>query len=63
MDKIVHYEVTKGYGKAIVGLRFSAVMKSSRGADSSIAEGLAKALNIKESEASTIRCNIKYKEI
>jgi hypothetical protein len=62
-DKILHYEVTKGYGKAKEGLRFDVVRKGSEGPDESVNKGLMEALGVTHSEASTIRCNIKYEEI
>jgi hypothetical protein len=62
-DKILHYEVKKGYGKVKEGLRFDVVHKSSRHIDASIAEGLAEAAGISLNEANTARCNIKYEEI
>ena len=63
--RIVHYEVTKGHGKAKEGLRFDVNTKgsASRPLDSEIEEGLAEAAGISKSEAVTARCNIKYEEI
>ena len=62
-DKILHYEVTRGYGKVKEGLRFDVVHKSSQGIELSVAEGLAEAAGISLSEAKTARSNIKYEEI
>ena len=62
-DKILHYEVTKGYGKAKEGLRFDVVLKGSEGPNVSVKKGLMEALGVTSSEADSISCNIKYKEI
>jgi hypothetical protein len=62
-DKILHYEVTRGYGKAKEGLRFDVIRKNSEHPDTSINKGLMEALGVTHAEAGTIRCNIKYKEI
>jgi hypothetical protein len=64
--RIIHYEVTKGYGSKVKeGLRFDVNTKgnSSKPYDSEIAEGLAEAAGISINEANTARCNIKYEEI
>jgi len=64
--RIVHYEVTKGYGSKVKeGLRFDVNTKgnSTNPLASEIEEGIAEAAGISKNEAVTARCNIKYKEI
>ena len=63
-DKILHYEITKGYqNKVPEGLRFDVVKSPTRQLEHAIRDGIAEAADIPRHEVDGLIGVLKYEEI